>query len=382
MTSKEEIIKSYFQQGYSYEEIRDVLIAKGFPIPLRHLQRNIKAIGLKRKQIEEDLSEILSAVLKELEGSGSCIGYKTLWLRLKLKYGLNVYRETVLELLHLLDPEGIELRSKYRLKRREYKVLGPNFLWHIDGHDKLKPFGFAIHVCIDGFSRKIIWLKVGSTNNNPEVIAYYYLKAIKKLKIVPSVIRSDHGTENNLVEPLQAAFRLYHGDVFAADKSFIRGKSTANQRIESTWGRLKRHGLNFWIVFFKDLVNKGHFDKTNSIQLECLRFCFGPLIQYDLDLMRQEWNRHSIRKQKFDSIIPGKPNFLYYMPQNHGTKDYGHQVESIHIDNAMENLAQKSEYCSKVFLQLVTELLPNDHQNDHQNALKLYHKILDELAKY
>ena len=26
----------------------------------------------------------------------------------------------------------------------------PNFVWHLDGYDKLKPYGFAIHACIDG----------------------------------------------------------------------------------------------------------------------------------------------------------------------------------------------------------------------------------------
>ena len=29
-------------------------------------------------------------------------------------------------------------------------VQGPDFCWHIDGYDKLKPYGFAIHGCIDG----------------------------------------------------------------------------------------------------------------------------------------------------------------------------------------------------------------------------------------
>ncbi len=27
---------------------------------------------------------------------------------------------------------------------------GPNHVWHIDGYDKLKPFGFPIHGCVDG----------------------------------------------------------------------------------------------------------------------------------------------------------------------------------------------------------------------------------------
>ena len=41
---------------------------------------------------------------------------------------------------------------------------------HIDGHDKLKSFGFSLHGCIDGISRRLIWLEVSSSNKNPEII--------------------------------------------------------------------------------------------------------------------------------------------------------------------------------------------------------------------
>lgn len=27
---------------------------------------------------------------------------------------------------------------------------GPNYTWHLDGYDKLKPYGFCIHGCMDG----------------------------------------------------------------------------------------------------------------------------------------------------------------------------------------------------------------------------------------
>ena len=69
----------------------------------------------------------------------------------------------------LMDPDGTEKRKSRKLQRRVYhtKVFcisdnisllfyyvtccqGPNYLWHIDGYDKLKPFGFAIHGAIDG----------------------------------------------------------------------------------------------------------------------------------------------------------------------------------------------------------------------------------------
>ena len=80
-----------------------------------------------------------------------------------------------------LDPEGVSLRRRRRLQQRKYISKRPNYTWHIDGHDKLKPLGFRVHGCIDGFSRKRIWLKVGSSNKNLDVIAHYYSDAISEL---------------------------------------------------------------------------------------------------------------------------------------------------------------------------------------------------------
>ena len=76
--------------------------------------------------------------------------------------GLTVYqvsRQAVATFLHEMDPEGCDRRRRRRrkLKRRAYTNPGPNHCWHIDGYDKLKPDSFAIHGCIDGYSRKIIW---------------------------------------------------------------------------------------------------------------------------------------------------------------------------------------------------------------------------------
>ena len=30
---------------------------------------------------------------------------------------------------------------------------GPDYTWHVDGYNKLKPYGFAIHDCIDGYEK-------------------------------------------------------------------------------------------------------------------------------------------------------------------------------------------------------------------------------------
>lgn len=119
---------------------------------------------------------------------------------------MRVPRNVVQQLLKEIDPEGISMRRAHRLKRRAYHNLGPNYAWHCDGYDKLKPFGFPIHGCIGGGSRKILWLYVTRSNNQPSNIATYFLDAVDELGGCPTDLVTDLGTENGLMAAAQAFF--------------------------------------------------------------------------------------------------------------------------------------------------------------------------------
>ena len=67
----------------------------------------------------------------------------------------------------ILDPEEVERRKCKFIKRRVYESCGPMNTFQIGGNDKLKRSGFPIHGCIDGFSRKPMWLVVSTSNNDP-----------------------------------------------------------------------------------------------------------------------------------------------------------------------------------------------------------------------
>lgn len=192
---------------------------------------------------ESPIEEIIMAIINEINGCGLNLGYRAMHQRLRDKYNLNVKQKQVLRLQKIIDPIGVDERSKYRLKRRLYRVPGPNHLWHVDGYDRLKRFGFAIHGCVDCYSRKVIWLECSTTDNKPEVIGYYYLQAVKEFKLIPSVIRSDNGTENTLIDLLQIGLRYEHQDEYAAFNSFRKGKSTVNERIEKHWCQIRNHRL-------------------------------------------------------------------------------------------------------------------------------------------
>ena len=163
-------------------------------------------MGLSRKCQVFDEQKVSTRVRQELGGAGSLQGYRSMWHTLR-REGMQVSRETIATILRGEDPEGCTERKKRRLKRRIYIKLGPNYMWHIDGYDKLKPYGFAIHGCIDSFSHKILWLFVDRSNNHPGIIGKAYLDAVKRFGGCPLKVRSDLGTENGIVAGAQAFFR-------------------------------------------------------------------------------------------------------------------------------------------------------------------------------
>ena len=290
------LVVRYFHLGFDYGEILGFpLLCHGVQISLRQLKRILRLNGLFRRRSYSSPNELMRAVERKLQGSGGLIGYRQMHQRLRCYYGLSVNRESVRIILKTLDPDGVAHRSRRRLRRRQYRSKGPNFIWHINGYDKLKSFGFCIHGAIEGYSRRILWLKVGKTNNNPRVIASYFLECVKELGGVPLVIRGDQGTENVNVAAVQRFFRCDAQDSFAGQKSFLYGRSVSNQRIEAWWRFLRNSETDCWINFFKNLREQGLFTDSDPIQVECLWFCFMPLIEDELCRVVQEWNLHKIR---------------------------------------------------------------------------------------
>ena len=182
---------------------------------------------MKRRSSNISFQASRAIIQREIEGPNSLVGYRGMWNHLKRSYGIRITRDTIMTLMQEIDPQGIELRRARRLTRREYRSPGPNHCWHIDGYDKLKPYGLRMHGCIDGFSRKILWLKVVRSNNNPIFPPFDYLSTVRKY------LRTDCGTENGISTEIQCFFRQN-------EKAHIYGTSTANQQIECWWSNCKK----------------------------------------------------------------------------------------------------------------------------------------------
>ena len=226
---EEDVIKRYLYDGYSHCEIL-CFLAKyhNISISLRQLHKILRKYGLFKRKNYSSLNKAVLALKMLLKESGSSLGYKRIHQKLR-QLGYFVDEETVRLCLKILVPSVVELGICRRLQRRAYLSPGPDHTWHTDGYDKLKPYEFARHGAINGYSRKILWLYVSASNNNSSNIAFYFLQTITELNRIPQVVRGDRSSENVTVCGVQRFLRRDFDDILSGQASFWCGSSTPNQ---------------------------------------------------------------------------------------------------------------------------------------------------------
>ncbi|KAJ8030963.1 hypothetical protein HOLleu_27528 [Holothuria leucospilota] len=345
-------IRLFFRLGLTNDEILIALSElDNIELSKRHLKRLMNSEGLfRRKHHSNYLADVALYVISELERFGQLHGYR--WFHHKLRNnGYNIDRETVRRLLLLFDPDGVELRRRRRLRRRNYNGIGPNFVWHIDSYDKLKHFGICINGCIDGFSRYILWLEAYKSSSDPRLIAGYYMNTVDRTGGCPTVVRADLGTENSSVRDMQIFLRRNGRDRHAAERSFLYGRSTSNQRIEFWWSILRKQCADFWINLFGVLRDIEAIFDGGDLDKALIQFCFMSIIQEELDNTVLQWSTHRISPSRLHPGPFGRPVMMYISPRSYGTRDYLHNVERDELEVCLEECRFKDGFpcCQEVF---------------------------------
>ena len=174
-----------------------VEIAKLFGCSARTVRRRILEYGLQEVIRFSDLNDQdLDDLVTKFVIDFPCAGQKTLAGHLQSQ-GYHVQRWRIRESLLRVDPWGVQQRTRNILHRRQYRVKGPNSLWHIDGNHKLIRWRIVIHGGVDGYSRIPVYLGA-SDNNRAVTVLQLFLKGVQ-LYGLPSRVRADQGGENTLV---------------------------------------------------------------------------------------------------------------------------------------------------------------------------------------
>jgi hypothetical protein len=234
---------------------------------------------------DDELDNLVSQTTDRFNG---VIGSQFMSAILK-DYGIKVPRHRVRESMRRVDPLGNLERWAALIPRLTYSVREPNSLWHMDGNLKLRDYGFVLHACIDGYSRRVIYLEV-NTNNRAATVLNAFLTGMGVLNAVPRRIRADKGKENVDV----ATWMLVNRGVGRG--SFITGRSVHNQRIERLWRDVNRWNSMFRSIFHY-LRTNDHFDPDSDADKFCLIFVYLPLLRRSLSQFVRVWNNHKIRTE-------------------------------------------------------------------------------------
>eukprot|EP00794_Sanderia_malayensis_P002134 gene2134-2422_t len=164
-------LEFYLEHNFSVPTISKILSVSESTIK-RRLKKHNLSISETYSDVNDDE---LDREVKELISKNPNCGYRRMHGLLS-SISIKVSKRRVRQSMHRVDPEGIPMRALQltTISRRRYKVPRILSLWHLDGHHKLIRWKFVIHGCIDGFSRKIMYLSCNTDNKaNTEEASQY-----------------------------------------------------------------------------------------------------------------------------------------------------------------------------------------------------------------
>lgn len=264
------------------------VIATRLGISRSTLYNKIKRFGLELPKFSTATKEELAARIQSIKKNHPNCGEKIVHGHLR-SHGLHVQRAKVRETIRQIDPEGVEARRRRALRRREYSVPCPLYLWHVDGNHKLIRYRIVIHVGVDGYSRTIVFIDANE-NNRSTTVERLFLEATGTYGY-PIKVRTDLGGENVLV------WRHMNSHWGTQRRSVIVGSSVHNQRVE----RLNRDlNVNIAQVFgpkLQELEELGLLDINNETEMFCLHYVLLPRVKKIVREFAHAHNNHSLRTE-------------------------------------------------------------------------------------
>ena len=270
--------------GLSWNNIARLLGVSRWTVSRRAEEYNIRGLG-QYSSISDDQLDII--VKDFINRHGRNTGQPFISGHL-VSIGHFVQRRRVRESLNRVDPLSVTRRWGIVNLRRTYYVPWCNSVWHIDGHHSLIRWKFVIHGCIDGKSRKVMYLNASNNNLAATNLALFHHAIAENRGLWPSRVRVDYGVENVLICDAMVEVRGENRG------SFIAGSSHRNQRIERLWRDVFRCVCAFFYYTFYAMEHSGILDVENDSHLYVLHCVFLPRINRSLNEFLNLFNNHKL----------------------------------------------------------------------------------------
>eukprot|EP00794_Sanderia_malayensis_P021036 gene21036-23091_t len=220
-------LNEHIRQGLQRSEIN--FLRQDFPEyswSTRMLDRRLHHFNIYHTDPDFTVEEIADAVKEEVDSPGKDLGIRAMHNKLRQQHAMKVPRDFVHAGMTNLDPTGLANRGRNFNKQKRVKG---NFTTR--GTNWVHSYG-----CIDAASQKLLWIKVWTSNSDPELIGRWYLKHLFESRLIARRLRIDKGTETGDLASIHAFLRDKHGDMEPKD-TVIYGPPTANQN--ERWWRMR-----------------------------------------------------------------------------------------------------------------------------------------------
>jgi len=122
----------------------------------------------------------------------------------------------------------------------------------------------------------------------------------------------------------------------------------------------------------------------DPVLVDCIRFCFMPLIRRDLQSIQDDWNVHLISKSQ-NRGIRGRPDTMYYLPHLYESEDYRIDIEQADYDDIYPCTNNNVRDVTEEFEEFARESMDAremDMPNSVDEALNLYTYLLEKIEEY
>ncbi|KAG9083204.1 hypothetical protein FS749_006229 [Ceratobasidium sp. UAMH 11750] len=363
-------IRELFRDGQNDKKASNILNMKyqpmGFQLSVWKYREMRESLNLfstrKQNHTLESVQSTLAAARKQNPTSGI---QELLNIVRTQSTDMRIPRRVVREWMEATEPDQVRARQGQVAKRRIFYLLGANEIWAIDQHDKWKRFELRLHVGLDVFSGKVLWLKVYWTNSNPRLICSYYLDAILENGGMPLLTHSDPGSENYGVANAQSTLRQMLDPSLEGTMQHRWLKKHSNIKPEIFWSQFRRREAPGLEQLMQEGIDNGWYNPG------------------ELDSFRDRYNTSAKRSNTKTSLPAGRPKYIYMYPDQYDGEQLKVEVPHEAVEQVRQMYAPPDHvvfqwmpqpfeaWAQKFYTHVGGEVIVRD------NAWRYYHGILD-----
>ncbi|KAF8125216.1 hypothetical protein K438DRAFT_2002219 [Mycena galopus ATCC 62051] len=325
-------IRLYWVLGYSdpkiAEQVMDHFDRSCYTVSKQTVQRRRTEMGLLGTRQRAVTWEELEPIYDKLRQKFPNMGARSMVTTLRQQHGIKVPESFLLQAFKVVDADGVQRRKRKKFKRKCFYAAGVMDIICFDQHDKWKRFGLWLHIGLEPFSGRIVWLRIWWTNRNSKLVTSYYINGCRPIGGIPLITQSDLGSENYGIANCHTVTRQ------RLDPSLVgtlqhrwMNKKAMNVKPEVAWSGMRRN----FTPGFEDVLDKGTipdaqgntlYDLLNPLHRLVFRWLAIPWLQTELNAWVKIFNSSPRRADKNKILPQGIPDMIMSKPEQFGTTDY------------------------------------------------------------